>query len=74
MTMRAKMKLNVIVGQSWGGAKAIFNCEYDPTIADDLKFCKATPTGMCEMVIDNPAALEQLVIGKHYYVDFTPAE
>ncbi|AFR18471.1 hypothetical protein BPC006_II0539 [Burkholderia pseudomallei BPC006] len=68
------MRLNAVVGQSWGGVKAVFNCEYDNTIEEDRRFQKATPTGMLELQIDNPAAIEQLVIGKAYYFDMTPAD
>jgi hypothetical protein len=35
-------------------------------------FQKATLTGTAEYMIDNPKAVEQLVIGGYYYVDFTP--
>lgn len=74
MSVRCKMRLNAVVGQSWGGVKAVFNCEYDTSTAEDQRFQKATPTGMAEFVIDNPAAIEQLVIGKAYYFDMTPAD
>ncbi|CAJ8171666.1 hypothetical protein ISF62_18295 [Burkholderia pseudomallei] len=74
MSVRCKMRLNAVVGQSWGGVKAVFNCEYDNTIEEDRRFQKATPTGMLELQIDNPAAIEQLVIGKAYYFDMTPAD
>ncbi|CAJ3071060.1 Uncharacterised protein [Burkholderia pseudomallei] len=74
MSVRCKMRLNAVVGQSWGGVKAVFNCEYDNTIEEDRRFQKATPTGMLELQIDNPAAIEQLVIGKSYYFDMTPAD
>lgn len=73
MTIRCKMKLENVFAQSWGGAKAIFRCEYDPAIQEeDIGFTKATPTGCAEFVIDNPKATEQLVIGRHYYFDITP--
>jgi hypothetical protein len=68
------MRLNAVVGQSCGGVKAIFNCEYDTNTPEDLRFQKATPTGMAEFVIDNPAAVEQLTIGKAYYFDMAPAD
>ncbi|CAJ4957407.1 Uncharacterised protein [Burkholderia pseudomallei] len=74
MSVRCKMRLNAVIGQSWGGVKAVFNCEYDNTIEEDRRFQTATPTGMAEFVIDNPAAIEQLVIGKSYYFDMTPAD
>jgi len=74
MGIRCKMRLDGVFAQSWGGAKAIFRCEYDQRIAEDLSFQKATPNGFAEFQIDNPAAAAQLVIGKSYYVDFTQVE
>lgn len=73
MSTRCKMRLNAVVAQQWGGVKAIFNCEYDTETEEDRRFAKATPTGLAEFAIDNPAAIEQLVIGKSYYFDITPA-
>ena len=73
-TIRAKMRLNAVVAQTWGGAKAIFNCEYDSATPEDQRFQKATPTGLAEFVIDNPDALAQLVIGKTYYFDMIAVE
>jgi hypothetical protein len=66
------MQLENVFAQTWSGAKAIFRCVYDQKIAEDLSFQKATPSGFAEFQIDNPKAAEQLVIGQHYYVDFTP--
>lgn len=74
MSVRCKMVLSAVVSQQWGGAKAIFNCQYDDTIEEDKRFQKATPSGVAEFSIDNPAALDQLVIGKAYYFDMTPAD
>ena len=34
---------------------------------------KYTPSGSIEMFVDNPAALEQLQLGKTYYVRFEEA-
>lgn len=72
MSIRCKMTLENVFAQNWGGAKAIFRCVYDQKLAEDLSFAKATPNGFAEFQIDNPAAAAQLVIGGHYYVDFTP--
>jgi hypothetical protein len=46
MGIRCKMKLENVFAQAWGGAKAIFRCEYDQKIAEDLSFQKATPSGL----------------------------
>lgn len=73
MAIRCKMRLNNVIAQQWGGAKAIFSCEYDAAlVAEDASFQKATPSGMAEYQIDNPKAAEQLVIGASYYFDITP--
>ena len=70
MAIRAKLRLENVFAQSWGGAKVVFRCEYDPNlVAEDITFQKATPSGHAEFVIDNPAAAEQLVVGKAYYFD-----
>ena len=73
MAIRAKMTLEGVYAQNWGGAKAIFRCIYDPAKEEDKSFQKATPSGMAEFQIDNPAAAAQLVIGKSYYFDITEA-
>ncbi len=70
MGIRAKMRLENVFAQAWGGAKAIFRCEYDQKVAEDVSFQKATPSGHAESQIDNPLAAEQLIIGRSYYVDF----
>lgn len=74
MGIRCKMKLENVFAQHWGGAKEIFRCQYDKAIAEDVSFAKATPSGHAEFQIDNPKAAELLVIGRDYYVDFTPVE
>ncbi|WP_244593377.1 hypothetical protein [Rhodoblastus acidophilus] len=68
------MTLFAVVGQTYGGAKAIFHCAYDHANPEDVRFCKATPSGMAEFQIDNPSALELLLIGKSYYFDIAPVE
>lgn len=78
MTVRAKLRLTSITESSWGkGAptskKLRFDTIYDQSIPEDQRFQKATPSGHCELQIDNPAALAQFEIGCDYFVDFTPA-
>lgn len=73
MAIRCKMRLQNVIAQQWGGAKAIFSCEYDPKlIEEDVAFQKSTPSGLAEYQIDNPKAAEQLVIGAAYYFDISP--
>ena len=71
MSIRAKMTLETVLPRQYGGSEATFRCVYDQQIAEDVSFQKATPSGYAHFVIDNPKAMEQLVIGASYYVDFT---
>lgn len=77
--VRAKLRLNHITVREYGmgiepSKVAHFDTVYDSSIPEDMAFCKATPSGHIEMQITNPAALAQLIPGKQYYVDFSPAE
>lgn len=77
-SVRAKLKLvEVREGGYVRGGPTVktlkFQAQYDNTIPEDQRFQKATPTGSCELQIDNPAALAQFELGGDYYVDFTPA-
>jgi hypothetical protein len=73
MSIRAKMCLEAVIPNTWGGFQAMFNCIYDDKIEEDRRFQKATPTGNALFVIDNPGAYGQLVIGKYYYFDISEA-
>lgn len=77
MSVRGKFTLTAITSTSWSPTAPVtktlkFSTTYDPTIPEDVRFSKATPTGHLEMVVDNPAALEQFELGRAYYLDFTP--
>ena len=75
MAIRAKMTLQGVFAQQWGGCKAIFACQYDGSKSEeDISFQKATPSGSAEFQIDNPKAAEQMVIGQAYYFDITKVE
>lgn len=77
MPVRAKFVLTAITRRSWdrgAGATVRFDAQYDQSIPEDRRFSKATPSGHFEMQVDNPSALEQLELGKAYYLDITPAE
>ncbi|NMV37258.1 hypothetical protein [Ralstonia insidiosa] len=75
MTVRAKLTLQSVTNHAWSpDSKTLkFGVQYDASIPEDQKFCKATPSGQIEIQIDNPAAVSQFELGKSYYVDFTPA-
>lgn len=49
-----------------------FTACYDPTIPEDQRFAKYTPTGEVTIVVDNPAAEEMFVHGTDYYFDISP--
>lgn len=71
--VRAKFMLTKI-GINYGASRNVeFTPQYDPNLPEDQRFCKATPSGKFEMLIDNPAALAQLELGKQYYLDLSPA-
>lgn len=53
------------------GRGLIFTPQYDPGLPEDQKFSKATPSGKLEMYVDNAPALEQLQLGKAYYLDLS---
>lgn len=71
MSVRAKVTCEGIEGNA-----VTFRTVYEPHGANDenARFTKATPWGEIRLGIDNPAALEQFIPGKSYYVDFTAAE
>jgi hypothetical protein len=69
------MSLESLTPCTYGGSQAIFRCVYDPKLAqEDIGFQKATPSGEVRLQIDNPKALEQLVIGASYYFDMIRVE
>ena len=69
---RAKLQLTEITDTNYSAKRLKFYTQYDSTIQEDLKFQKATPTGMIELSIDKDApVLASFAIGNYYYVDFT---
>lgn len=75
MTVRAKFVVSAITDQGPNSPKVVkLTAQYDMSIPEDLRFQKATPWGEINLHIDNPAAVEQLKIGKGYYIDMTPVE
>lgn len=49
-----------------------FTTMYDPTLEEDRRFTKATPSGTITMTVDNPAA--DFEPGADYYVTFRKVE
>ena len=56
----------------------VLSPQYDTSIPEDKRFSDATPGGLFEMAINNPAAIEALMpggeLGHSFYIDLTPAE
>lgn len=73
MTIRSKFRLTSIISTEWSpgytSKKYVFETQYDSTIPEDQRFCKATPNGRIEMLIDNPVAQAAFVVGQDYYFD-----
>jgi len=78
MKTRAKMVVSEISTNRYnvnnGTVKIRLECQYDPTIPEDQKFFSMTPTGHFEMTVNNPAVIEQLQLGKFFYLDLVPVE
>lgn len=74
--VRAKFQVSSITehagynGQPSAAREVKLQVQYDDTIAEDQRFYDATPSGDIRMLVNNPAALEQLSLGKKFYVDF----
>lgn len=77
-TIRCKLRLSTITEQQWSKdckqTKLVFETMYDDSIPEDKRYCKATPSGKFEMVVDNPVALQFFEIGKYYYFDAIKCE
>lgn len=73
--VRAKFTVNRVERHEYGNGytqtKVVLNPLYDANLPEDQRYSKATPCGEIWMQVDNPLALEQLVPGKVFYVDFT---
>lgn len=76
MAVRAKFQVQSVKAFAWNPqAKEITLApQYDTSIPEDQRYATATPSGSIVMQVDNPAATEQLALGKFFYVDFTEVE
>lgn len=75
MTVRAKFVVSGITDKGPHCPKIVtLSAQYDMSIPEDRRFQKATPWGEINLHIDNPAAVDQLKIGKAYYIDMSPVE
>jgi hypothetical protein len=69
--VRGKFQVTAITEHSYPTKEIEFATVYDTSIPEDQRFLKATPYGSIKMSVDNPVALEQLKLGRFFYVDFT---
>ena len=76
MSVRAKFMVYSVreFAHNAGSKEIILQPQYDETIPEDRRFYAATPSGEFRMLVNNPLALEQLIPGKQFYVDFTPVD
>jgi hypothetical protein len=74
MGIRCKMTLENVYANAWGDRRQSFAASTTRLLRTTFRFLKPRRAGFAEYNIDNPAAAAQLVIGKQYYVDFTPVE
>ncbi len=68
--VRAKFRCNSIT-EFQGGKSYNFNAPYGSE--ENKKWAAATPNGKLEITINNHDA-QKFEVGKHYYLDFSPAE
>lgn len=70
--IRCKFKVVHVEDNGVDTPKAVvLEARYDPTLPEDARFQKNTPTGTLRAWFDGPAA-EVLQLGQDCYVDITP--
>lgn len=76
MAVRAKFQVQSVKSMSWSATHKEITLapQYDISIPEDQRYARATPSGSITMMVDNPAASDQLALGKFFYVDFTEVE
>lgn len=74
MAVRGKFKLTEVTHVEYNAdaRKLRFGAVCNDNTEENAKFHKYTPSGEISMTVDNPAAADQFVLGKEYYVDFSP--
>lgn len=72
MKIRAKMACSQVEKNSYGGEEIKLHAVYTGG-EENKSYAKATPNASVTMTIDNTDVHGAFVVGKEYYVDFTPA-
>lgn len=81
MSVRAKFKVTSIKSFDYSEIskeivltpqkEIVLTPQYDESIPEDRRFNAATPSGEFRMTVNNPVAIEQLQLGKTFYIDLT---
>lgn len=70
--VRAKFRCSSVKQHENSTAKSYeFYAACADEVEENQRYHKYTPSGRLEIMVDNPAVSFEL--GKHYYLDFTPA-
>ena len=69
MQTRCKMKLTEVREYEYGNKRFVFQTQYDSSIPEDQRFYKETPSGIFEILVNNPRVIENMKLGKCYYLD-----
>ena len=74
--IRAKFRVVAVTEHAYSADARTIKLEpqYDDSIPEDRRFAQSTPSGELSMYVNNPAAVEELKIGKFFYLDFVPVE
>lgn len=74
MTPRAKFKVTEITQREFGKSLILQPVYSSDPNSENGKFYKQTPGGKIEIMTINESVSEQFIIGKEFYIDFTPCE
>lgn len=74
MKIRAKFFVQEVTDNGYSDKVKMTAVYGGSTNAEDNTYAKATPSGVLEIQIDNPAVRGQVKPGQRFYLDFTPAE
>lgn len=75
MTVRAKFRCSSVetfAPHSAGTRTFRFAAEYDPSVPEDERYARYTPSGELRIAVDNPSV--EFEPGRSYYLDFTPVD
>lgn len=73
--VRAKFTIHSITQYEWdrNNREIILKPQYDKSL-EDRSFVEATPSGELKMYVNNPRAVEELFLGRAFYLDFIPVD